>query len=100
MQNFSRGCKQQYQEMIKQRPRQGCQIAREEAKGMAAGGEAPRAADPVDIGLHAGGKVIIDDVWQVPDVQAPAGNIRGDQHLCCAILECLQSSLQHASAAD
>ena len=54
--------------MVQQGPGEGRQVAREEAEGMAAGGEAARAPHSVDVGLHAGREVIVDDVWQVFDV--------------------------------
>ncbi len=82
-----------YHEVVQQGPCKGRQVAREEAEGVAAGGEAARAPHSVDVGLHAGGEVIVDYVWQVPDVQASSSNVSCYQDLCRAILEGLQGCL-------
>ena len=82
-----------YQEVIQQGPREWRQVAREEAESMATRGEAACAPHSVDVGFHAHREVIVDNVWQVLDVQASSSNVGCHQNLCCAVFEGLQGCL-------
>lgn len=64
-----------YQQVVQEGPRKWRQVAREEAEGMAARGQTARSPHSVNVGLHAGREVIVDNVREVPDVQAPTSNI-------------------------
>ena len=65
-------------------------FARDERHGLAGFARAAGAADAVDVVFRDVRQVVVDDVRQRLDVQAPRGDVGGDEHLQLAVLEALQ----------
>src|SRR6266508_5707482 len=66
-------------------------FARDERHLLAGFARAAGAADAVDVVFRDVRQVVVHDVRQRLDVQAPRGDVGGDEHLQLAVLEALQS---------
>ena len=64
-----------------------------EGNGSAIASGATRSADAVDVCLGLHGHVVVDDVAQSGNVDAPRSDVRRDQHLAFAALEGIQRRL-------
>ena len=65
-------------------------FARDERHGLPGFARAAGAADAVDVVFRDVRQVVVDDVRQRLDVEAPRGDVGGDEHLQLAVLEALQ----------
>src|SRR5437762_5725004 len=70
--------------------KEGAVFARDERHGLARFPRAAGAADAVDVVFRDVRQVVVHDVRQRLDVQAPRRDVGGDEHLQLAVLEALQ----------
>lgn len=68
-------------------------ILTEECDGGADGSSSTRSADPVDVVFDDFRHIVVDDEIDVPNVESPGSDIRGDQDLSSVVSEAIHGEV-------